>query len=146
VSTYKGYCNTKRKLYKFLAKNQIQDDFDSIDLRFYDQFVQFLFSSPYEFSLNNVGKHIQNLKTVLNSAVSDGICTNLKFKHTSFKKLKQKTSHIYLTLQELESIRKTQFDSLRLSNARDLLLILCFTGLRYYDLYKVSISRQIKLD
>jgi integrase len=74
----------------------------------------------------------------MNSAVSEGICTNLKFKHKNFKKPYQITSHIYLTLEELNTLRITKYSIQKFERVRDVLIVLCFTGLRFSDVYNLS--------
>lgn len=122
----------------FFPRYGIRDHFDSIDLQFYDQLLTFLYSPPHNFSLNNTGKIIQNLKAVLNNAVSEGITTNLKFRIKRFKKPSQKTTHIYLTMEELHKIANVRCETKTLEKVRDVLLILCYTGLRYSDVFKVT--------
>ena len=59
-------------------------DFDTIDLKFHDDFTRFL-STSKNFSTNNVGKYIQTLKTFLNEATVNGFITKMDYKSNRFK-------------------------------------------------------------
>jgi site-specific recombinase XerD len=137
-STYNSYCNTLQILTEFYESSGLKDHLNEIDLKFYNSFIHYCYSKPRNYSINHVGKQIQNLKAVLNSALSEGIISNLKFKHKDFKKPYQKTSHIYLTLDELEVIRLFKYENEKLSKVRDILIVLCFTGLRFSDVYSLD--------
>lgn len=139
-STYLNYLNTLKVFKVFFIETGISDEFDSVNLEFYNRYLGFLYSEPRSYSINNAGKHIQNIKAVMNAAVSEGRTQNMNFKHQSFKKPIQVTVQIYLTLDELELIRKTKNLSNKLENARDCLIALCYSGLRFGDLYKINAS------
>jgi len=77
--TLRSYKQTKKLLERFNSNL----DFDSIDLKFYDDFVLFL--EEDDKSLNTIGKHIKNLKVFLRSATQDGINKNMVFTRSDFK-------------------------------------------------------------
>ncbi|CAA0248773.1 Phage integrase family protein [Tenacibaculum maritimum] len=106
--------------------------FDDVDLSFYRGFVQFLENEGY--SLNSVGKHIKNLKVFLNDALTNGVTDNSIFKSRSFKVLKETTTEIFLTKEELEILANEDFSKRsKLELARDIFLIGCYTGQRVSD-------------
>ena len=66
-------------------------DFDDIDIRFYEKFKEFCFDIK-SYSINNTGKHIKNIKAVMNSAYDDGVSTNVNYRKKAFKVLKEQAS------------------------------------------------------
>ena len=122
---------------KFIKEFQLdynyKVNFDSINIEFYNLFIEYLENKNY--STNYIGKQIKTLKTILNSATSDGVNTNLKFKSKDFKTLIEDTNKIYLSFIELEELEELDLsDNPRLNKARDLFLLLCYTGQRFQSL------------
>ena len=134
------------RLYQDVYKEQIT--FDIFDKVFHGKFVSML--QEYDFSLNTIGKHVKNLKVFLNSAVEDGLCTNLKFKGKDFKSKTEETTAIYLSLDEINSMHHLDLSHKKhLELARDIFLIGCYTGQRISDYNglkanSIKIIRKIK--
>lgn len=106
--------------------------FESIDKNFYSKFVAFLNKKKY--SLNNVGKYIQVIKTFLTYATENGFNKNLFFQSKQFKAYKVAGFSIYLTEEEINAIyEKDLTKSPHLERVRDLFVVGCWTGLRFSD-------------
>ncbi|MFG6685258.1 phage integrase SAM-like domain-containing protein [Mariniflexile sp. HNIBRBA6329] len=130
--TIRSYKQTIKQLKEFDSQHKYQLDFDKIDMTFYYSFVSFL--EEENFSLNTIGKHIKNVIALLNRATEDSVNTNLKFKHRDFKRVSEKTTSIYLTVDEIESIYKLNLSDLpEWEKARDIFLIGYYTGQRVSD-------------
>lgn len=126
--TLRSYKQTKKLLERFNSNL----DFDSIDLKFYDDFVLFL--EDDDKSLNTIGKHIKNLKVFLRSATQDGINKNMVFTRSDFKAPKEQTTAIYLDDGELIKLANHDLSAFpNLDKARDIFLIGCYTGQRVSD-------------
>lgn len=135
--TVQWYENTLLKLKNFSHKQKIVLDFDSIDLDFYHNFMDYL-TYECKYSTNSIGKHIQNLKAVLNESVERELNTNLKFRSKKFKKIVEETENIYLTKNEIELMYKLDLSqNPKLDKVRDLFIVGCWTGLRYSDFSKI---------
>jgi integrase len=107
--------------------------FDSIDLDFYDQFVDFLIKKNY--SKNSIGTFIKNIKVFMNEAVDRKLTRNLSYRNKRFKIVEEPSESIYLNELELTKIYELDLVSnLRLEKVRDLFIIGCYTGLRFSDL------------
>ena len=65
--------------------------------------------SVKKYSVNNIGKHIKTLKSLLNEATEREFNKNLTFKGKRFKTLTEEVDSIYLDKKELKAI----FDRLR---------------------------------
>lgn len=136
--TVQWYENTYSKILEFSKVKKYNVEFDTIDLNFYEKFYDFL-TIDCNYMPNTIGKHIQNLKAVLNHSVDMGYNSNLKFQSKKFKKTSEKTNHIYLTREEVDLIYKLDLkNSPRLDRVRDLFIVACWTGLRYSDFSKIK--------
>lgn len=121
--------------FKFYSKRSLH--FDSIDLDFYDEFVDFLIKKNY--GKNTIGTLIKNVKVFMNEAVDRKLTQNLQFKNRRFKTVEEPTENIYLSEKELQMLYKLDLStSPRLDRTRDLFLIGCYTGLRFSDLSELT--------
>lgn len=126
--TIRSYNQTKRLLREFNS----YIDFDEIDLSFYYGFIEFL--EEDDKSVNTIGKHIKNLKSILRSATQDGLNKNLAYTKREFKVLKEQTTAIYLDEKELTFMADYDLSAFpNLDLARDIFLIGCYTGQRVSD-------------
>ena len=122
--------------------------FDTIDKNFYTKFVDFLnkpiFGKDKEvikasFSLNNVGKYIQVIKTFLNYATENGYNSNLYYQSKQFKAHKVPGFSIYLNEKELTDLYNLDLSSQpHYERVRDLFLVGCWTGLRFSDFTSIK--------
>ena len=126
--TRKSHNQTKRVLTEFNKKLEFED----INHNFYDSFIAFLYSK--EFADNTIGKHIKNLKVIMNSATNEGLNKNFVYKQRDFKVFKEETTQIYLNEEEIKKIAKCDLSAFpRKELARDIFLIGCYTGQRISD-------------
>lgn len=130
-NTLRTYTRTKNFIKKF-NDNVYPIDFDSINLEWYNDFVEWCESQ--NFSKNYIGSHIKILKSIMTRALEEGITTNDQFKSRRFKVLKEDAVNVYLTLDELNSLWNLDLShEPRKEDARNLFLIGAFTGLRVSD-------------
>jgi len=132
-ATIQIYQNTLNRLMAFQTTRKRVIDFDTIDLEFYTDFIEYL-SKRLKLTTNTIGKDIKTLKTILNEAIERGIIVNSQFKSKKFSTTSERTDSIYLNEKEIKAIEKLKLsDNSRLDNVRDLFLIGCYTGLRFSD-------------
>lgn len=122
--------------------------FDTIDKNFYTKFVDFLnkpiFGKDKEvikasFSLNNVGKYIQVIKTFLNYATENGYNSNIYYQSKQFKAHKVPGFSIYLNEKELTDLYNLDLSSQpHYERVKDLFLVGCWTGLRFSDFTSIK--------
>jgi integrase len=125
-----------RILREFKQQSSRSMSFDSIDLTFYDDFIQYLLGKNY--GTNTIGTLIKNLKVFMNEAVDRGLTTNLQFKNRRFKTLEEPTENIYLNVAEIKKIYELDLtQNLRLDKVRDIFIVACYTGLRFSDLVQL---------
>ncbi|WP_292948273.1 site-specific integrase [Olleya sp. UBA1516] len=143
ITTYRACKQTIKMLEKYEKKHHEILKFDNIDLKFYRSFVILLENENY--SLNSIGKHIKNLKIFLNDAITNGITNNHIFKSRNFKVLRETTTEIYLTNEEIKTLAEKDFSNRpRIELARDIFLIGCYTGQRVSD-YNGLTDRNIEI-
>lgn len=109
-------------------------DFDQIDLRFIDQFIDYLYGKKH--STNYVEKMVQQLRVMMQQAFEQGITTNQEYKKKGFRIKKTPTDEIYLTLKEINEIAKLDLSD-GMAKAQQCFLLQCFTGAAYADIGKI---------
>ena len=118
-------------------------DFDKITIKWYHDFIEWNYSKNR--SKNYVGKHIKNLKSFLNIAVKNGITSNVEYKESGFKVLREESDSIALTMEELTSLWNLDLSLNQVyETTRDLFLIGAFTGLRISDFNTLTTEKNIK--
>jgi hypothetical protein len=122
-----------RNLEEFKVASKRSMHFDSIDLEFYDEFVDFLIKKNY--GKNTIGTLIKNVKVFMNEAVDRKLTTNLQFKNKRFRTVEEPSETIYLSEKEIKRLHDLDLsDNLRLEKVRDLFIIACYTGLSFLTL------------
>jgi integrase len=132
--------NLLNHLRAFEKVNRRVIDFDTIDMRFYYGFVDYM-TKVKKVSINTIGKLITNIKVVMREGVEFGYTTNMTFTHRRFRSLSTETDAVYLTETEIVELGKLDLSTCkRLESVRDLFLVGCNTGLRFSDLSQLSIN------
>lgn len=140
--TIKGYKTTLNHLTKFQKGYRRLIDFDTIDLDFYDDFLNYFNKSNY--AINSIGKHIKNLKVFMRAAAENKLHSNMDYQSKRFKTLEEDTESIYLSDAEIKRIYGLDLsNNPSLEKTRDLFVVGCYTGLRFSDFNKI-ISENIK--
>lgn len=135
--TLKHWNQTLRLLTKFQKATKKEVDFDTINLDFYNFFVQFLTKEGY--AKNTIGGHVKNIKIFMNEALDRRLTQNLEYRNRKFKVTEEQVDKIYLSQQEIAKIYELDLSGKeKLQKVRDLFVIACFTGLRFTDLMEVK--------
>lgn len=134
--TKKQLGQTVRVLSEFKQETKRSLHLDSINLEFYDEFLDYLLKRQY--GKNTIGSFIKNVKVFMNEAVDRNLTANLQYKNKRFKVLEEPSENIYLTIPEIEAIYNFDMsNNPRLEKVRDLFIIACYTGLRFSDLIEL---------
>ena len=140
-ATIQIYKNTLNRLTKFQVNRKRKIDFNSIDLDFYTDFVEYL-SKRLKLASNTIGKDIKTLKTILNEATERGLNTNLLYKSKKFSTTSEQTDSIYLDEEELIALEALDLSKdIRLDNIRDTFIIGAYSGLRFSDIAKLTLDK-----
>lgn len=132
--TVKGLYSSFAKLKAFSVKNKYPLNFDSINKKFYDLYIQFLIQDCSHLN-NTVGKFIKALKFFMNYATDLGINKNLEFKR--FKVFQEEVDLIYHPNEELLKLLFLPIENETLNNVRENYCFSCLTGLRFSDINKL---------
>lgn len=130
----KSVLNTLKAFEKHVNKTIL---LKNIDYNFYKEFVNFCLNVQ-GYTQNTTGTRVKSLKTWLNESNKRGF-SNIDL--SDFKTMTNETKDVYLNEYEINRIFNHDFTkNLKLSNARDLLILGVRTGLRVSDFMKLDIN------
>ena len=135
--TVDSYFNSIKRLKGFL-----QDELNTQDI--YIDRLNYDFIRKYEIFLrtrysnhhNTIMRYIKQLKKVIHQAIAYGYIDRDPF--IEFKTTYQDPNRAYLTQQEIDAIEAKEIKIERLRVVRDIFLFMCYTGLSYSDLAKLT--------
>lgn len=126
------YTTVKNMLKVFNKSRGKEIDFADFNGDLFNELVKYMVNVK-NYSVNNYGRMIGFITTVLRYATMKDYNSNLKFQ-TTFKRTSEPSDSIYLTEEELDMLFKKDLSgNFRLERVRDLFLIGCWTGLRFSD-------------
>lgn len=126
------YTTVKNMLKGFNTSRGAEIDFPDFNSDLFTELVNYMVNTK-KYSVNNYGRTIGFITTVLRYATIKEYNSNIKFQAV-FKRTSEPSDSIYLTEDELETLYKKDLSAnFRLERVRDLFLIGCWTGLRFSD-------------
>lgn len=134
-SSIKKYTTYKHLLARFEEFKEKEVLISDVDLNFKKEITEYCKENNY--AINTIARFIKQIKSVCFFAENYGISLNPQIRKISVKP--EKVKHIYLTLDELKKIKQCSLSNY-LDNARDWLIISCFTGQRVSDFLKFDSS------
>jgi integrase len=136
IGTQKKYKVTKHLLERYQKTKNYQFKISDVNNKFKMDFENYCLKNNY--ALNTISKDLRTIKTVCNHAKSNGVTTSIQL--DNIRTPQHKTEKIYLTFDELELIEN--IDKRRLNdnydNAKDWLIISCYTGQRISDFMRFN--------
>jgi len=141
--TIKNYKVVLKQLERYQATKSKKILIKDIDYNFSQDFEKFCKQNNY--SPNTIAKGLRTIKTVCKHAAFNGIETHRQL--NSIKIKSHKIEKIWLNLKELEAIENLNRTELSesLENARDWLVISCYTGQRISDFMHFN-KEQIRIE
>jgi integrase len=141
--TVQEYKTTAAALKEFEAENRQKIDFETINIFTLSDFRDFL-TTVKGYAVNNVAKHIDNLRQFLRAAAAKKIEIDPDtINPQRFKNAREQAQSIYLTEGEILAINTAPGLTEQQTRAKDLFIIGCYTGLRVSD-YKEIKPHNIK--
>ncbi|MCE3297073.1 MAG: hypothetical protein K0R65_2787 [Crocinitomicaceae bacterium] len=134
--TIRNYNTTLQRLKKYEEAKNKQLHITDIDFNFHTDFLKFA-QTKLKLSLNSIGKDIKQFKTVILDAKENGLKVNDQALTRKFNAPSEKTLFITLNEDEISDIKKFEGAN-HLENAKDWLIIGCWTGCRVGDLMQLS--------
>jgi len=140
--TIRNYNTTISRLTKFEKHFKRRYRAIEIDFNFHEKYMKYA-KNELSLAQNSIGKDIRNIKTVCGDAKDRGIQVHENVLSRRFKAPSEKT--IFTTLNETELNLIREFNGPNyLENARDWLIIGCWTGCRVGDLLRLNKDNLIK--
>jgi len=140
--TINKFGTTIYRLKKFEEYKKKNYQLNEIDLTFHDEFSNFA-TKQLSLSINSIGSTIKQIKTVCLDALDRGMDVSQQIISKKFNAPTEKTK--FVTLNEFDLTRIKKFEvSEYLNNARDWLIIGCWTGCRVGDLMKLTKANLMK--
>lgn len=129
---------TLHRMKEFKGDLEITD----IDYRYLTDFDMYLRSLGLK--VNSVGKHLRNVRTLINEAINQGYMSLADYPFRKFKIRKEKSEHRVLMKKELAKLEAATLKSKSRQRVLDSFLFCCYCGLRFSD-YKELKSGNIIL-
>ena len=133
--TVQKYKTLKTKIAEFEVNQRKKFYIKDVGLKFRNDFVKYL-TEVDNLNGNTTGRYIKFLKTVCLDAKKNSIEINSQLDH--IRGFTEKAAKVFLSFQEIEKIENKMFDRSALENAKDWLIIGCYTGQRVSDLLKLT--------
>lgn len=133
----------KKQTLTLLKEFNPNASFSQMNMSFYNEFTSWMASQTIEkkndegkiekvkrFDANSIGKHIKDLKSILNLAHKNELLDNDRFRHWSV--VKESNEVIALSKDEVLKINSLELTGTK-DDVRDLFILACFTGCRISD-------------
>lgn len=128
---------------EFINKFNPKLTFDQLDLAVMLDFRDWLYTQEGRtgnlLSTGYVTGIFKRFKTILNDATETGVNTNMKYKNRKATVAKAESTAIFLNEEELDRIRSADIPE-HLHKYRDILLVSCYTGTRFQDIFRINRS------
>lgn len=135
-ATIRNFNTTLMRLEKFEKFKKKRYFLHNVDLTFHTDFKKFE-SNVLLLSQNSISKDLKQIKTVCLDAFDKGYTISEQVRSKKFNAPTEKTLFVTITEDEIEKIKKFK-GSDYLENAKDWLIIGCWTGCRVNDLMLLS--------
>ena len=134
ASTITKYRTIQKKLkdLESIIKKEIL--ISEIDNKFRTEFVEYYKKIGY--AINTRQREFKAIKTICRHARNNNLETSIQL--DGLRLATEKTPKIYLTIDEIEKIEKTNYKNEALSNAKDWLIISCYCGQRVSDFLRFT--------
>lgn len=96
--------------------------------------------------VNTVAKHLRQLRTLINEAISDGYMPADAYPFRKFKIKQEKGRHEFLTPDELKKLENLEVNDKKLRHVLDAFLFCCYTGLRFSDFCQLTPANFIRVN
>lgn len=135
--TLKHYKTTRMRLAEFFKSSFGRNDLalSAVDYKFLSLFDLYL-KTELRLRPNTALTYHKHLKKVLNTAIAMNQLSHNPYR--SFKVSRNETHRDYLTIQELDRIKRKEISTTRMQIIRDVFVFACYTGLGYAELSNLS--------
>ena len=148
VSFYNKLCEFGRiKFFSDITEKAIRDFDEWLHAYTWKETDRFGKEVTRTYSQASIGSYHKNLKAFINDAMVDGYVKENPYsaKRIKIDKGNARTEQ-YLTLEEIQKIETTEMPTKSLSEARDLFVFACKTGLSYIDLMDFDAKKIFEIE
>jgi site-specific recombinase XerD len=138
LASWKKWTSIRNMIAKFQSIKKQKYDIVNIDEQFVKDWIAYGLKLRY--APETIKKNFTFIKTVCVHARTKGVPTNPALEKLQVRLADEVFPKIYLSFDELNKIKNTTFVDDYLDNARDWLLISCYTGQRVSDFLKFTSS------
>jgi integrase len=139
--TVQKYTTLKHKIADFEKFKKKRFYVKDVNTKFRKEFITYLRNDD-KLNNNSAGRYIKFMKTVCIDAKNNGIETHEQL--NQIKGFTEDAAKVFLSVEELEKIDNTPFVRPALENAKNWLMIGCYTGQRVSDLLKMTAENIVK--
>lgn len=118
---------TMHRIKDFRGDVEIRD----INYKYLTDFEAYLRSLGLK--VNSVGKHLRNVRTLINEAINQGYMSLNDYPFRKFRIQKERPEHRVLTQNELSKLESTTLKGKMKQRVLDSFLFCCYSGLRFSD-------------
>ena len=139
VAASKRREGTKQNIYATLHHiKTFQGDLEikDVNYKFIVEFEAYLRSTGLK--VNSVGKHLRNVRTLINEAINQGYLPLSEYPFRKFKIQKERPEHRVLTKKELAKLERMTLKSKSRQRVLDAFLFCCYSGLRFSDFKQIQ--------
>jgi len=138
-ATLRNFNTTISRIEKFETFKKSKIIVHEVDLTFHSEYSKFA-STKLGLSINSIGKDLKQIKTICLDAKDKGFDINKQVESRKFNAPSEPTTFVTLNELEIEKIKNHTFkkENGYLDNARNWLIIGCWTGCRVNDLMKLT--------
>ena len=119
-------------------------EFTDINYTFLKEFDAFLRNKGLK--VNTVGKHMRQLRTLVNEAINQGYMHADAYPFRKYKIKQEKGRHEFLTPDELKKLETVEVEEESMRHVLDAFLFCCYTGLRYSDFRQLTPENFIRIN
>lgn len=130
--TLKSFKTLASTVERFETETRSSYELDEVDMNFQRHFVEWC-RFRRKLSGGTVHRYMTLMRTVMNVAVREKLCSNLEFRRTEFVPLAEMNDVLVLNNEKMERLMNYRFKDKRLREARDIFVVGYLTGQRFSD-------------
>lgn len=142
-ATIRNFNTTLMRVKKYQASKKHDLLIHEIDLSFHSDYTKYA-EKNLGLAVNSYGIDLRRIKTVCLDARDNGLLINKQVESRKFNAPSEPTLFVTLSETEIQTIKSNTFKNDYLNNAKDWLIIGCWTGCRVNDLMKLSSTNIIR--
>lgn len=130
---------------RFEKETQSSYELDEVGMEFQRLFVEWC-RFRRKLSCGTIHRYMTLMRTVMNVAVREKLCSNLEFRKAEFVPLAEMNDVLVLNKENMEQLMSHKFKDKRLRVARDIFVVGYLTGQRFSDYSRLCKEMYVEFD